>query len=207
MLTFSPQAGSGGGNVTTDDNITDQFDDATFGFIHGSSGAGYSVNGTTRAVLRGSGTSNKFDFYGRYGATFDSSTIGGASVITSATLALYGNGTKQNDLGGDFDIHVTAFAPVADNALAATDWGTKGSVSFGSIAYADWNSAGWNTITLNASGLAAISKTGVTALMARFGDDVTGTFTGVWGSGLTSIINWQSADDAHPPVLTVNYLA
>lgn len=206
-ITVSPQAGSGGGNVTTDANITAQFFDNTFASIHGGNGAAMTVSPSTRSVLRGSGTSNQFDFYGCYFGTFDTSAIGASGTVTSAKLRLYGNGTKQNDLGGNFDTHVSAAAQAAANAVANTDWPSRGATSFGSLAYASWDSGGWNEITFNGSGLAAINKTGITELCARFGDDMNGSFTGVWGSGLTSIVNWQSADDAHPPELVVNYLA
>ena len=98
---------------------------------------------------------------------FDTSTIPADTVITSAVLEIYGT-IKTIDGGVTPAINVFASNPASNVALQNSDYATLGTTPLATeIAYADWDTAGWNTFTLNATGLALINKGGITKLGLR----------------------------------------
>lgn len=99
---------------------------------------------------------------------FDTSPLPDDAQIISATLSLYG--VIKIDAGNWLpDVNIYAAAPASNKALEAGDFDSLGSTPFCDtpIGYNDWNIAGYNDFVLNADGLAAISKTGVTKFGAR----------------------------------------
>lgn len=101
---------------------------------------------------------------------FDSSGLPDAAIISAATLSLYGN-TKYDNGSFAPNINIYSSAPASNVALAAGDFDSLGSTAFCDtpITYANWIYASpfWNDFALNATGLAAIDKTGVSKFGAR----------------------------------------
>lgn len=151
---------------------------------------------------------NKWEYNVRGLAAFPTAPLPDAAIIVSANLSLYGK-SKMNDLSlTSQSINIYSSAPASDTAIVAGDYDSLGSTAFSSaITYANWDLAGYNVFQLNASGLAAISKTGVT----KFGMcdpyyDVAENVPETWIASKTSNIVAYSADQgSNQPRLTVIY--
>lgn len=107
---------------------------------------------------------------------FDTSSIGDSDTINSATLSLYGaSKTKGADIPTTGIIPV-ASTPASNTNIVTADYDQFGSTAFASeITYTNWSTAGYNDFALNASGLANISKTGVSKFGFRTTADQSNT--------------------------------
>jgi len=120
---------------------------------------------------------------------FDTSALPDGCRVTSAIFSVWGT-NKADALSVAPDINVYASAPASTTALAAGDFDSLGSTPFCDtpITYAGWNTSGYNDFTLNAAGIAAISKTGITKLGLRNANyDVAGVAPN-WVSGAGSTL-------------------
>lgn len=130
-------------------------------------------------------------------------------TISGAVLSLYGNG-KDNDSAINIDINIYSSNPNTNTTLVAGDYDSLGTTAFcdTSITYASWNIAGYNDFTLNASGITAINKTGITKFGARNAAlDVANTPPS-WVSGLVARLNGYFADQTgttNDPKLVVTH--
>lgn len=136
-------------------------------------GAGTGVgNGTIVVAWMGSNVLNQWNNIYRGFCLFDTSIIGSGSTIASATFQPYiFTTTNPSDATTRRDIHLAAASPVSDTTIASSDFSNVSTTSFGSLA---WTSIvlNYNTITLNASGLSAISKTGITKFSLQTSADL-----------------------------------
>jgi len=101
---------------------------------------------------------------------FDTSAIDDADEISSATYSLHGRTPTDNSFTAtDWGVNVYSSAPASNTALAAGDFDSLGTTAYSdtAIVIGSWDTADYNDYTLNASGIAAISKTGITKLGAR----------------------------------------
>lgn len=99
---------------------------------------------------------------------FDTSALPDDAIISSAVLSFYGE-SKSDGLSATPNINVYSANPASDVALVGADYSTCGSTPFCDtpVTYAGWSTSGYNDFTLNATGIAAISKTGLTKLSLR----------------------------------------
>jgi hypothetical protein len=103
--------------------------------------------------------------------TFDTS-VGGTNplsgaTINSATFSIYGT-SKADAAGYAYDTCVVGATPAANNSIANGDFDQLGTTLYSSVkTYADFSTTGYNDYTLNATGIAAIATTGITALGIR----------------------------------------
>jgi hypothetical protein len=170
----------------------------TFATIVAGAGTGGTDDAGTDVFcyLKASATTDQYDQLRRLFFLFDTSTIGAGSTISATTCSLWGIG---KDAGlGQTDLAIVSSNPAANTALADADFSTLGSTSFGSVAFGSFtsNNTAYTDIAMNASGLAAISQTGITKYGARLDWDRSGTFGGVWGAGLTAYYQVDMADNA-----------
>lgn len=96
------------------------------------------------------------------------------------------------------------------NAVVTGDFSRVGSTSFGSIASGSFATGQYNAISLNASGIAAIAKTGVTEFAFLLDWDVAAAFGGLWASSAVTQFGWYAADyssGVDAPKLVVTYTA
>lgn len=126
----------------------------------------------------GTGASTNYDVLQRYLAVFDSSSIPDADTISSATLSLYVT-SKADEFSANKPTFTIMGATLASDAtIASSDYeGTfdNNQTSFATAkTYADITTTAYNDWALNASGIAAISKTGNSRFSARFAQDITG---------------------------------
>jgi hypothetical protein len=154
-----------------------------------------------------SATTNQWFALSRTIVLFNTGALGAGATVSSATFSLYGE-TKEDAMGCTPNITVYASVPNSNTDLIASDYGTLGSTAFATaITYADWSSAGYNDYSLNASGLAAISLTGVTKLGTRNANyDVSGDEP-AWSNSVAAwLYSWASEKGAgYKPKLVVTY--
>ena len=155
---------------------------------------------TGDAAYMGGELSATYDIY-RYFLKFDTSSLPDTAIITSATLELY---FVARDTTNDFTIATqTHTAPnetlaTADFDALTVDTPTEFSDRSANVSTLTLNV--YTSFTLNAAGLAAISKTGYTLIAVRSSKDVdNATPTG------RSYVQAQSDTEANPPKLTINY--
>lgn len=127
---------------------------------------------------------------------FDTSTLGSVSIINSAVLSLYKAG-QLDELSCTPTIAAYSTNPASNTEIVASDHQTVGSTALSSsIAYADWNAgSGYQDFTLNSTGLAAISKTGISKFSFRNNYDATATTpTESWIINKTSYFSYYMAE-------------
>ena len=114
---------------------------------------------------------NKWQGLSRVVLLFDTSPLPDGATIVSAVLSVYGTATSLGDPYGWLPaLNIYAPSPTLNTALANADYnvGNWGSTALSdNLVAASWNNAGWNNWTLNATGLALISKTSITKLGIR----------------------------------------
>lgn len=140
------------------------------------------------ASLKGGTVLDEFTRIDRGIFLFDTSPIEDDATINSATLSFYGD-YKENSLGlsdAEAGLALVSASPAADNTLANADYQSLGSTRYASdIAYSSFTVAAYNDFPLNAAGLAAISKTGLSRFGTRQAIDLDGG-TPSWVSGAIS---------------------
>lgn len=183
-------------------------------------GAGTSATDSGAAgsglALVASTTSNQFKQLNRPIFLFDTSALGAGATISAAVKSVFGSGTNGNGLSGEASANsvavLVASTPASNTALVAGDYSQFGSTDFGRSAQQNaWNTAAYNDITLNASGLAAISKTGITKFALRHGWDFDNTITGLTHvNDAEQTLEMKFADTADvtsDPKLVITYTA
>jgi len=140
--------------------------------------------------------------------SFDTSSIPDGNNIDAAVISLYGTG-KQDGLSCSPSINVYSASPAADDELANGDFQTIGTTPYcdAAIGYAVWAVA-YNDFTLNATGRAAISKTGVSHF--GFRDvvyDAGGTVPNWVYTGVSNLNVYYSNNGTNKPKLVVTHSA
>ena len=143
-------------------------------------GNGDSVNDTAAdgLVYYRSGSVSGWQNIARSGVCPNSAALPDDCAITATVLSWCGNGQAAVDANGSpSDINAYAFTPVDVSAIAVTDYANCGSTPFcdSGVAFGSWDKDDYNDFTFNATGRAAVSKTGVSKFMMRFEDDATET--------------------------------
>uniref|UniRef100_A0A6M3K7V2 Uncharacterized protein n=1 Tax=viral metagenome TaxID=1070528 RepID=A0A6M3K7V2_9ZZZZ len=134
---------------------------------------------------------------------FATGALGAGATISSAVLSLYGT-TKVVDLG-DTAIDIVGLTLTGNDNIVTGDYGGFDTTVLGTMDTSAFDGAnGWNDFTLNAAGLAYISKTGTTMFGVRLGWDTTGTGP-TWSSAAETYIQCQFAQSANKPKLVVTY--
>ncbi len=156
--------------------------------LDGLVGQAYSGYGAAWFTIRGAGGSESIDNwvsqdavqiaeYGGYSPNywyrlrrsiflFDTSSLPDSGNITEATLSIRGMSKSNSVPNAVPKLNVYSSNPSSSSALAAGDFDSLGTTAFSSDkAYTDWNVTGYMDFALNSSGIAAISKTG----LSKFG--------------------------------------
>jgi hypothetical protein len=148
-------------------------------------------NGVEIAGLFATNTTNSYLALERVILLFDTSALPSNSTVTSASLNLYF--TEEETSLGTTSLVVVASTPASNSSLIASDYANLGSVSFGSIAQTSITFNSLNVISLNSSGIAAVTPGGMTKLGCVLGWDFNNSFTGTWASTSNTYIEWSSA--------------
>jgi len=164
--------------------------------------------------IRADNVNNKWVHLGRGIMLFDTSALPDTATILSAKLTLYGF-TKNDDSSCSPSLNIYSVNPASNTETAAGDFDSFGAspycntpVSYDNLGvFSPPDNFGTTEFVLNATGLAAISKTGVTKIGLRNANyDVTGSAPN-WVSGAVSSYSVRSADDIteRRPTLEVEY--
>jgi len=179
----------------------------TFGTIRGGAGTSSSDtvgSGSGVPRLSATTTTDQYSLLTRGIYLFDTSSLGAGAIISAATFSLYIDGASNAFSAA---LNVTSSAPASNTALVSGDYAVAGfggtdfatDITIASLTinqYTDW--------TLNATGIAAISLTGITKFACRFTHDIDNTAP-TWSSGADAFITPHFADGTNKPKLTVTY--
>jgi len=174
--------------------------------VTGTGTAAEDSNSTGNAPLTDTGTtSGRFDFISRGIFLFDTSSIPDDDEITSATLSFY-VGSKST--GITVSVNVVASNPASDSSLAAGDYQTVGSTKFSTaIAVSAISTSAYVDFNLNASGISAINKTGLSKFASRLEEDIDNSAP-TWASNVLAGINVnfsESTGTSTDPKLVVTH--
>lgn len=137
---------------------------------------------------------------------FDTSALPDGASVSAATLSIYeiAAGNQSDALGQD--IHICSSTPASNTALTTADFDQFGSTSFGSKDQGTWADDAYNEISLNATGLAAISKTGITKFGMRYSSDINNSRPGP-STNYSYITNYfaDQTGTTNDPKLVVTY--
>jgi len=208
--TFYPDAGSG--NTTVDGMVRRYVPPGGKGWADIHDGAGTHALDSTNAygaVFAGD-ASGIYTIY-RMIYTFDTSSLPDDCTISSTTLSFHGiPGAVYDTWTWKFSINIYSSNPASNNALILADYDKNdfGTTPFCDTAmvYADYNTTGYYDFELNANGMAAISKTGITKLAERIVNDATDTDPGGNQNGTAGCEHWLSdKGEGYKPKLVVVY--
>ena len=124
-------------------------------------GTSFVDTGTTLyTYLRAAASGNNWDLLDKNHFLFDSSSIPDTDTISSATLSVYG-ANVQND-AFTLSVNIYSTNPASNVAIVETDHDTVGTTPFATAkAQSTLNNTNYNDFALNASGIAQVSKTGI----------------------------------------------
>lgn len=204
-LTAYPDTGNPG--ETTVDGFISRYSATGETFSTIVAGAGTSVYDTSMQVrlTEHATTSSRYVRLHRAFCHYDTSSLTADSIISNVVLSLYL--TKANSFASSPLTHIIESTIISDNTLTTLDFVNTGSVDFGSIAYDDLNSSVYNDFTLNESGIANVSKTGVSKFASKSSWDFTRTGP-AWEGGKEFRLTISPADNEgtdNDPKLTVTY--
>ena len=129
---------------------------------------------------------------------FLTSALGAGADITAATLSVVGVG-KEDNLGGSGAVRLVTSSPASNTNLVTADYDQLGTTAQTdtdpTIAGITADSATFTDFTLNATGIASISKTGVTKFGLRITKDATNTEPTYEGTNNASRVTWEMAEE------------
>ena len=207
VSTFYPAAGaSSPADGAADENDTN----ATWTTIQGAAGdlaRNSDAQDYYERIVSGS-VSNGWDLIVRGIFMFDTSTIDDADSISAATLSLFGS-LKDDTLGITPTLNIYSSAPASTADVVAGDYDSLGTTAFATgITQADFSISAYNDFALNASGIANISKTGVSKFGSRDATYDAANQAPTWGSSAGSYMAGYTADQAgttNDPKLVVTH--
>jgi len=141
----------------------------TWATCHDTAGTGINdilANATTPMIQSGS-TTGRFNAIRRSFFFFYTAALTSNATISAAVLSIYGyDKYDPASWAPSFNIYDTT--STSTTGLASADYLTAGTTAYSTaITYANWSTTGYNDYTLNATGLAAISKTGLSRFCHR----------------------------------------
>lgn len=181
ITTVSPDADPE--STTVDGQVRRSGVNETFATIRAGAGnaAFPSETSSTAGQLAASTTSNQYGTLSRFVCLFDTSSIPDTDVISSATLSLYGRNVVDG-FGGSQAVGIVTSTPASNTNIVTGDYANFGTTRQASdIDLGSWVTSAYNDFPLNATGLASISKTGITKFGARISGDIDNSAP-TWGS-------------------------
>lgn len=210
ITTFTPNAHP---ESTSVDGWVAEYDAGglTWATIRGGSGSHVSDNTfAMSANIQADAATDRWQQLMRAIMLFDTSSLLDDKAISGATLTLYGR-VGLDDLGISPSLNIYSSNPASNVEVVAGDFNSLGTTPLATaIAHSSWNQSGANIFTLNADGLAVISKTGITKLGTRLVCDATNSEP-AWSAGQDqSSFNFYGAEPSAsknwgPPELRVTH--
>ncbi len=166
-------------------------------------------NNTTFDSYPATGKTTSYYFIGRSFFTFDTSIIGSTQTISAAVFSQYqtGSNSDSDNDGNDYMV-VVGSTPAATSTLVNDDYDQIGSSAYSdTIDIGSISSSVYNDFTFNATGTAAINKTGYTQIGAREGHDMINEAY-VGSNNTFNYVNWYFSGQAgttNDPKLTITH--
>lgn len=160
---------------------------------------------TDFGLVWSSTTSSQYQQIRRYFCLFNTASIPDTDDISSAKITLYVT-AKSDSLGGAGAIVVVTTTPASNTAVVAGDYANTGTTAQGTaVNISAITTSANNDWTLNATGIASISKTGITKFGTKLESDRSGTAP-TWSSNVWDSITGNHAESAsNKPTLTVEH--
>lgn len=181
------------------------FSDDTFANLRAGAGNSGSANSNPDEIsLLASTTTDKYWLLNRLIVMFNTASLNDAATISSVDLDLYC--TSKGTGLGTCDVDIVSSAPASNDNVVSGDFDSLGTTVYSSIAIGSISTGAYNTFALDASGIATISKTGVSKFGARLSWDTDNSFTGTWASlGETEVLfsMAEQSGTTQDPKLTV----
>ncbi len=152
-----------------------------------------------------SSSTDQWDFLCRGFTLFDSSPLPDTDTVSAVTLSIAGS-SKNIDYASS--LVPVAVTPASNTTLGVNDYNISnfGTVEFASrLAGSSYSTSGYNDFALNASGIAAVSKTGITKFGWRTSYDMDNA-PPTWSAGKFDEYKAFMADSAgtsQDPMLTI----
>lgn len=187
-------------STSVDGGLINSIAETTWAALRGATaGSSATPSDATSYVFRISSgpTTNKWDLLDRVAILFDCSAIADTDTINSATISLYDDNLRADNLSITPNTNIFSSNPASNTNLVADDYDTVGTTAFATaITWAGWTLNNYNNFALNASGLANISKTGVSKFSAYNQNYDADNVTPTWGNDITSYQSIKLADTA-----------
>lgn len=173
-------------------------------------GSAFNDSATTTYMGEVAGTTtDKWNILYRAIYLFDTSGLDDSAIISAATLSLRGQGKFSGNAVAYPNMNIYSSNPASNTELAAGDYDSLGSTAFSTaITYANWlTTTTFNDFALNASGLAAITVSGVSKFGTRSPNYDVAASAPTWVSSDSSNLRaWSSEKGAgYKPKLVVTY--
>jgi hypothetical protein len=133
---------------------------------------------------------------------FNTSALTSYATIVSATFDIYVTARSGTDAETLNVVQMTSGDPTS---LVVGDYINAGATSAGSLAFGSASTSAYNNITLDATGLSWISKTGVTNLALRTSRDINNSAPTVDQPSGNNLTMGYAGGYANPATLTVTY--
>lgn len=166
-----------------------------------------SSEGQRASLLRADTNTNEWDILDRGGFIFDTASIGDGETVSKATFFLKPQTGGITDNTGDADVSVYSGGFASDSAIVAGDFDASGSTEYADpIALNAMTEEKYTEWVFNATGLAAINKTGVTKLATRNANYDVANIAPTWVSGQSdgvTVHQLEQTGTVKDPLLTV----
>lgn len=186
----------------------------TWATVRASAGNGHTTGNYADNAVHGNGV-DSWEGIDRSILLFDTSSLG-AVTISAATLNFVSDGKFNQNIttADDISPNVVSSNPASTSVLADADYGTLGSTSFGRIAFSSvvTDSATYNPISLNASGISAINTSGISKFGLKMDADFSDTSpsassTPEGGANRVDMFFSVTGGTSQDPTLIVTYSA
>lgn len=181
--------------------------DETMSNIRSGEGVGSDTSSSSGYVFQlrtSTGTVNQYTTLARGVFLFDTSSLLGTAIISSANLSLYGAFDDNVQFPFSYkQAQIVSATPANNTTLSASDYSNVGSVSFGSIDFTD--SGGYNTGNIDNT---SVSKAGITKFACRYTMEFNNTNPPDWDYGKTVHFSCRNSDysgTSNDPKLVVTY--
>ncbi len=141
-----------------------------WGLVQGGAGTGHNDNSGNTIVfgMLSDDLTNKWRRIYRGIYLFDTSALGSSAVISAAVLSIYDTVRSRTFSYFDFSMVVFSSNPASNIDLVNGDYTSLGTTVFSTgVGNDDWTGGSYHPFTYNASGRAAINKTGISKFGIR----------------------------------------
>jgi len=214
ILTAYPEAGGGGANVTCDGRVSKDYTAGAgvdWSVIRGLTDGDNAYNNQTTIAIyfRCDTTTSKYRNLTRSFLTFATPVIGSVSRIVSAVISLCGQSKADtNSYAPNANIYGSTQANAND--VAVGDFDQAGAVAFCDtpISYAGVTLEGYNALTLNPAGIAALVLNGVSKFAIKNVNYDEANNSPTWVNGKEAGMWFYAGDEAgstKDPKLVMTY--